>query len=258
MALIGLLSAKGAPGVSTTALGLALHWPNPVLLAEVDMAGSAVIPGYLQGQVPHTGGLVNLALARNQGSHAFAAGEHTIELAKDVDLLAGLSHPKQARAMGTLWPDLIPAFTSLEAAGVDVVLDFGRWHIPSDPRQGLLAAADMRILLTRSRLPEVVIARKAAEHMGAQEADSDFTTNYLMTISDPRGYPSREVAKVCHLPLLGELPWDPEEAAVLSDGVRAGRKFDRSRLVRDLQVAASTAKNRITKRQASLIGEGRR
>jgi len=39
MALIALASATGAPGVSTTALGLALNWPRPVVLVEADPNG---------------------------------------------------------------------------------------------------------------------------------------------------------------------------------------------------------------------------
>ena len=35
MAVICLTSASGSPGVTTTAVGLALCWPRPVLLVEV-------------------------------------------------------------------------------------------------------------------------------------------------------------------------------------------------------------------------------
>ena len=254
MALVALFAAKGAPGVSTTALGLALHWPNPVLLAEVDVAGSSVIAGYLRGQVPHTGGLVDLALARNKGSDTFNAQQHTTRLADGVDLLAGLTHPNQARAMATLWSDLIPAFTSLDAAGVDVILDFGRMS-KSDARQGLMAACDLRVLMTRARLPEVIIARKTVESMDVASTESDFAATYLLSMRTPGGYPGKEVATVCGLPLLGEVSFDPEGATVLSDGARASAKFDRSTLVRDYQVLASAAKTRIERRQLSLLGE---
>ena len=36
MAVIALGSAAGSPGVTTSALGLALTWPRPVLLIEAD------------------------------------------------------------------------------------------------------------------------------------------------------------------------------------------------------------------------------
>ena len=49
MALIVLASASGAPGVSTTALGLTLNWHRSVLLVDADPTGSsAVFAGYFQ------------------------------------------------------------------------------------------------------------------------------------------------------------------------------------------------------------------
>ena len=45
MAVIALASASGSPGVTTTALGLALLWPRPVLLVEADpTGGSGAVP----------------------------------------------------------------------------------------------------------------------------------------------------------------------------------------------------------------------
>ena len=41
MAVIALTSASGSPGVTTTALGLALLWPRPVLLVEADPTGGS-------------------------------------------------------------------------------------------------------------------------------------------------------------------------------------------------------------------------
>jgi hypothetical protein len=50
MAVIALASASGSPGVTTTALGLALLWPRPVLLIEADpTGGSGLLAGYFRG-----------------------------------------------------------------------------------------------------------------------------------------------------------------------------------------------------------------
>ena len=57
--LIALCSVKGAPGVTTSALALALSWPRPVVLAELDPAGGDVLPGYGRGE-PFAGGLADL------------------------------------------------------------------------------------------------------------------------------------------------------------------------------------------------------
>ena len=43
MAVYALTSAAGSPGVTTTALGLALEWPNQVLLVDADPVGGSAI-----------------------------------------------------------------------------------------------------------------------------------------------------------------------------------------------------------------------
>ena len=47
--LIAMTSAKGAPGVTTAALALALSWPRRTVLAELDPAGGDVLAGYGRG-----------------------------------------------------------------------------------------------------------------------------------------------------------------------------------------------------------------
>jgi cellulose biosynthesis protein BcsQ len=61
MSVIALCSASGAPGVTTTAVGLALLWPRPVLLVEADPAGGSVLAGWFRGQREYTQGLLDLA-----------------------------------------------------------------------------------------------------------------------------------------------------------------------------------------------------
>src|ERR1700712_667016 len=71
MALVVLASASGSPGVTTTALGLALRWPRPVVLVDGDpVGGSAVLAGFFRGQVAHNDGLVQLVLAGRAGELA--------------------------------------------------------------------------------------------------------------------------------------------------------------------------------------------
>ena len=59
MAILILTSAGGSPGVTTLAVGLALTWPRPVLLADCDPgAHQAILAGYLTGQSSHGKGLL--------------------------------------------------------------------------------------------------------------------------------------------------------------------------------------------------------
>ena len=69
MALITLTSASGSPGVTTTAVGLALCWPRPVLLVEADpTGGSAIAAGYLRGGAAPSDSLIDLAFAHRDGA----------------------------------------------------------------------------------------------------------------------------------------------------------------------------------------------
>jgi len=46
-----MTSAKGSPGVTTTALSFALTWTTPVIVAECDPSGGSVLAGFLRGQL---------------------------------------------------------------------------------------------------------------------------------------------------------------------------------------------------------------
>ena len=73
MAVIALTSASGSPGVTTTALGLALLWPRPVLLVEADpTGGSGLLAGYFRGTREYDGGLIELALTSSSIHDALA------------------------------------------------------------------------------------------------------------------------------------------------------------------------------------------
>jgi len=54
-----LTSTGGSPGVTTLAVGLALTWPRPILLADCDPgAHQAILAGYLAGRSTSGKGLV--------------------------------------------------------------------------------------------------------------------------------------------------------------------------------------------------------
>ena len=64
MAVIALTSASGSPGVTTTAVGLALLWPRPVILVDADPTGGpGILAGYFRGTREYEAGLIELALS---------------------------------------------------------------------------------------------------------------------------------------------------------------------------------------------------
>ena len=73
MAVIVLVSAAGSPGVTTSALALALGWPRPVVVVEADpTGGSAVLAGYFRGATAPAGGLLDLVWAERESRLAEA------------------------------------------------------------------------------------------------------------------------------------------------------------------------------------------
>ncbi len=63
MSMYALVSSGGAAGVTTTALALALTWPQPVIVAECDPAGGAILAGLFAGHLPAPRGLLGVASA---------------------------------------------------------------------------------------------------------------------------------------------------------------------------------------------------
>src|SRR6266496_4834585 len=126
MALYALVSAGGSPGVTTSALALALGWPAQVILAECDPSGGDILAGLFAGHLPATRGLLSLAVDAGRGADAAARAmwPQLIELddARQRLLLAGISDPRQGAGLVPAWPSLASMFSSLPA---DVIADCG-------------------------------------------------------------------------------------------------------------------------------------
>jgi hypothetical protein len=252
MALIVLAAGSGSPGTTTAALGLALAWPRPVLLVEADPAGaSAVLAGFCRGTVAHDRGLVDLAVAQRNGEPLADAIEGvTIELpGTGVPFVPGPSRAASATSLPELWPALIPVLRARHDAGSDVIVDFGRLSARGSA-DALLTAADLVLLVTRSRLVDIAVARSRAaallDEFGDRSVPVD--TLRLLLVGEGRPYGRREVAAATGLVVAGALPWDPAGAAVYSDGEPRGRRAPR--LERALGAAAGSIANWLGERPA--------
>lgn len=248
MAVIVLCSASGSPGVTSTALGLALAWPRSVLLVDADpTGGSAIFAGYLRAQSAPTDSLVDLALAVREGELSEAIAAASVRLpapagadVSTVSLLPGTRAHGQARGLAGLWEPLAAELAALEATGQDVIVDVGRLGLVGSP-EPLLYAADAALLVTRSDLVSLAGARSWAETLRTGfERVGGASALSLLPVGEGRPYSAREVRKVLQIPVTASLPWDPDTAAVFALGATAPRRFSSSALVRSL-TAASTA-----------------
>lgn len=166
MGLISLVSAKGAPGVTTTALALGAVWPRPALLADCDPAGGDValrMPGRDGLPLDRDRGLLSLAATSRRGLTGSQVREHVQHIHGGLEVLAGVRSPEQAAASGHLWSSLGSALDA--SAGVDVIADCGR--VAGDTESLLtlpvLASSRLVVLVVRPEAAAVVHLRERAE-----------------------------------------------------------------------------------------------
>lgn len=244
MAVITLTSAKGAPGVTTTALGLALIWPRPCLLIEADMAGSSsILAGYLRGEVRHDRGLIDLADAYRRDDLAEGLHRASMPLGKGehARFVPGLRTTAQAGTMARLWEPLAAVLRGLERTGIDVLIDAGRASASASPMP-LMRESDIVLLVTRSSVPALAGARALAGGLRADLTDRGVSDDSLVALMVGEGQPysKKEAAAILKIPVPASIDWDPVNAEVLSLGKDAPRRWQSSRFVRSTHAAAST------------------
>lgn len=252
MAIITLVSASGSPGVTTTALGLALAWPRPVLLIEADpTAGSGLLAGYWRGQREQAG-LLELVMAERHGVLADALPRMLLGIdGTDVSVLAGSTSHEQTTSLERLWDPLLLVLQDL--TGQDVIVDAGRLGMAGSP-QPLIRYSDATLLVTQSRLTALAAAQSWAKTLAAEVMPGHNVR--IVLVGEGRVYRAGEVTRVLGLPVAASIAWDPRRAAVFSDGtpfppVRFGggqgaaRAFDQSGYARSLRTLATAVRHNI-------------
>jgi MinD-like ATPase involved in chromosome partitioning or flagellar assembly len=238
--LIAVLSAKGAPGVTTAALALALSWPRPVVLAELDPAGGDVLAGYGRGEQA-ADGLGELILAARRGDLPARLDAHLLQLdpAGRVRLLAGLADPTAAAHVD--WSRMAGGLDTIGDGATDVLADCGRLRTEHFPTPVVNQAAAV-VVVTGSNLRAVRAASQAIAHLRREEAEPGAGPVAAMVVAPGEPYTEREIADALGVPVIGALPRNAKTAAVLSDGAPAGRGFAQSALMR---AARSVAVNMV-------------
>jgi hypothetical protein len=236
MALYCLISPGGSPGVTTTALALALRWPQEVVLAECDPAGQRVLPGFLAERLHSSPGpgLLGLAMALDQRDTNAQGAARVEDFTLPLNgrgrawLLPGIRDPRHARQLD--WPLLADAFVrSGTASGVDVIADLGRAG-GSDTPVELLRRADVVVVVLGRSLAQVYAAHPRLEALQTIRADR---TRVGLCVVDSGRYSTAEICKALFgLPVLAELPHAPSDARVLSDGEPQRLSFRTSLLMR--------------------------
>lgn len=255
MALIVLTSANGSPGVTTTALGLALAWPRPTVLIDADPTGARAIPaGYFRGgQLPTDATIVDLALAHRQGTLAEDLPRMLMGIPDThVQFLCGPRQHNQARALDSMWEPLAGVLKSLERNGQDVIVDAGRLGLEGSPSK-LIAAADLSLLVTRSTLPALVAATSWAQTLreAFTRAGAESSLGALL-VGQGMPYRQSEVATVLQMPVVATVAWDQASAEVFSRGAKTPRKFETSTLSRSLRAGVQAIQSTLSDSRSHL------
>lgn len=253
MAVVAFCSASGSPGVTTTAVAMALSWSRPVLLIEADpTGGSGILAGFLRGTTEYEAGLIELALS--PVGVAEALRETVRPLAPNVSYVAGLRAHTQASALGDLWEPLAVALADLESNGQDVIIDAGRLGLAGSPRP-LLERADLSLILTRTTLPALAGARSWAE--AVRRPGTGWAHPGVCLIGEGQPYRAAEVTKVLGLPVVADLPDCPEAAAVYHRGAPPPRHFESGPYARALAAAVQSVQAQFARNRLVLVEEAR-
>ena len=253
MSVIVLTSACGAPGVTTTTLGLAITWERPAIAVEADpVGGSSMLAGYFRGFREPTQSVVDLLLAHRNGRLAeqFPLSLVPVE-GTNASVLPGPRSHAQARSALDLWEPLSMIWRTLQAE-TDVLVDAGRLGMESAPAP-LLRLADMVLLVTRSDLPSLAAAKQwteqVAENRTAHPESPEWT---ILLIGGGHPYTSREVEDVLGLTVVSTLSLDAKGASAYSAGVNVRRP----RLNKDLVDCGRKVRERLDRADLLLTPKG--
>ncbi len=251
MALIALTSAKGSPGVTTTALAFALTWSTPVIVAECDPSGGSVLAGFLRGQLGSDRGMMPLAAAELRGERlAVDFWQHLVDFDPPRQqrlLLPGIAEPAQAGSLAPIWGRLATFFASLETRhNYDVFADCGRLTT-SHPPTAMLHAADVVLLFVRPELPSISAAAAALRTLrqGLAEHGSGSDTLGLAVVGAGT-YSPAEIAKQLATPVVVDLPVDDRSARALSLGGTVRHAWP---LLKRTQVAEANLRSIVARRR---------
>ena len=251
MAVIALTSASGSPGVTTTAVGLALLWPRPVLLIEADpTGGSGILAGYFRGSREYDAGLIELALSPVDVAEALPRVARAID-GSHTSFVAGTRSHSQAAGLRDLWAPSADALADLDQQGQDVIIDAGRLGLVGSP-EPLLASADLTVLLTRSSLPALAAARSWADRI---RRDREWRSPAVVLVGEGQPYRAHEIAKVLGIPVIAAMADDPDAAAVFARGAAPTRNFDAGPLLRGLRATIASIQAQLARSRAALLTE---
>lgn len=204
--LIAVASIKGAPGVTTMAVGLAAVWPRPgAVLVECDPMGGDLWARF--GHHPNPG-LSGLAAATLQRDDRQAFPAHQQRLVVGANVVLAVPGDGAAASVQTLAQRGI-GLLRRAAASAPVLLDVGRLE-PHSPSFALASAADHVLLMARPELAD-------QNQVGARLPwlVPNLSGRLWLVPAGAGRLPNGEIARDLGVPVIGRVPRSRWGAGVL-------------------------------------------
>jgi uncharacterized protein YciI len=208
MTLVVTSTIGGLMDLATVSLHIASMWPRPITVVEADPDGGRLAARHDWDVRP---GLVDLATAVRSRS------ESSIRLApllrRHSDDVSVIVAPPAAEPIMASLPVLAQHRARLdEIVGSDVMIVVGRIR-PDSPANDLVRSADLRLLVSRTDLEDVVAVVHRADHLRALGSWQVLTAGGR--------YDPNEVARTVEWPVVADLlPDTPKASARLRQSIR--------------------------------------
>lgn len=232
--LITLASAKGAPGVTTTARVLASVWPQDVVLVDADPAGGDVSlwsPAPDGTPLDPDTGLLTLAVEARRGVASLHPHLQTID--GGLQVVCGVQSPGQLAGMGPVWPSLAGVLRQHPGT---VVADVGRLT-PDSPVLPLVLDSDALVFVVRPTIEGYAHLRERLRWLTTVDSGMrPMPAIGVIAVTEARDTGSLRDLELLlghaglNVPVLGAVGVDQKSADVVA--ARIARGIDRSLLVR--------------------------
>ncbi|MEY3680225.1 MAG: hypothetical protein RL547_837 [Actinomycetota bacterium] len=208
MTLVVTTTTGGLMDLATVSLHIASLWPRPITVVEADPDGGRLAARHDWDVRP---GLVDLAAAVRSRSEELP--RLTPLLRRHSAEVSVIVAPPAAEPIMASLPVLAQNRDRLDQiVETDVLVVVGRIR-PDSPANELLRAADLRVLVTRTDLEDVVSVVHRADHLRSLGSWSVLTAGGR--------YESAEVARTIEWPVVDDLlPNNPKAGARLRASIR--------------------------------------
>lgn len=232
MTLFVFASCHGAPGATTTSLGLAAAWTvatgRDVLVVEADPDGGVLASRFDDLRADRTLADVVVDVRRAFDRDAVMASART--LWNTVPVVVAPPSAEQTHAALSAGGDRFAA--GLAAAELDVLVDVGRLTTRS-PALHLARRAVATIFVTHPVFEAAAVLAARIPELAQHGCEP-----HLLVIGE-RPYEPQDFARAVGAPVSAALPFDPRAAALLSGGAGSDRVLRRSLLWRSMVDVAS-------------------